>query len=324
MPARPVGSGMDSADAPARPALCTVNRGARALCGGPGGQYFVGHALASAESNDITELQRAGPALEVTSSTTHAFEIWSLCALGANALLAGTRAGDLSHVRLLSPGGDADAGGEPLALAGRVLSVDDSGDGDCVAVTHLGLSPFRAPADGRGIEVSGKPVTEPGSAPVVAGGFLGRRLFAAREDGSLSLSDPRETLPVRVGGDSLGLPARPLSVSAAASTKGAIVLGSRHGGLARVDERTLTVAEEVADAHPGWISAVGKVGPYVASAGADGVVKLWTERLERVATFPCHADSVYGIAAGDEAVASVSYEGRVAVNQLPVAIVEGI
>lgn len=315
---------MDPPDAPPRPALCTVNRGARALCGGPGGQYFVGHALASSPTNDLTELQRAGTSLEVTSTTAHAFEIWSLSTVSARALLAGTRSGELSHVRLLSPGGDSATPCDPLALAGRVLSVHASDAGSaCVATTHLGLSPLRVDSAGV-LEVAGKPLTEAGGAPVVAGGFLGRRMFAAREDGGLSLSDPRETKRVRTGGDALGVPPKALRVSAAAATKGAIVLGSRHGALARVDEGTLQVVEEVADAHPGWISAVGKVGPYVASAGADGVVKLWTERLEKVATFPCHADSVYAIAAGDEAIASVSYEGRVAVNQLPVAIVTSI
>lgn len=306
----------------ARPALCTVPRGARSICGSPNSQYQVGGALASGASNDLTTVQHTkSNSLEITTATSHAFELWALTTLPGGALLAGTRTRGASHARMLTTCVAAHT------LRGRVLSVHGTASG-ALAVSSEGLTMFSLAEDGKLVEFgseNGADVGKSGAnSDVVAGGLAGARVFITRASGTIELRDPRETRAARLGGADAGelaAPARAMRVSCATSARNgdSIALASEHGELAVIDLRT-GMLREARDAHHGWVSALAAVdnGRLLVSGGADGVVKVWSNELELLAMLPHHADSVYGIAAGERSFATVSYDGRVAVNAYPV------
>lgn len=296
-----------------RPALCTVPRGARSIYANGSGEYVVGGALGSGASNDVTTLQYSSESdsLTITSSTTHSFEIWALAGLRNGHILAGTRAGGESHARVLTDSETAHA------LRGRVLSLHAGRGGvGALAVTSTGMTQL-AVLDGSLSELA----VDDGEDDVVGGGYVGERAYVIHVDGRVELRDPRETrsLALRPAPQKLAARASALRVACAISVgRDTVAVGSQHGELSLVDLRTGTVREQRA-AHHGWVSAIGasEDAKMIVSGGADGVVKIWNEELQQLAMLPHHADSVYGVAADDNVFATMSYEGRVAVNSYP-------
>lgn len=334
-----------------RPALCTVPRGARSIClrgnassaGDGTATFYVGGTLANARANDVSVAKYSAktgtPTLSVESTTTHTFEIWALCSLQADVLIAGTRTRDLSHIRLLGSGDTGCVASH--VLGGRVISLHVSSAPHVLAVTSGTLEMFELSKGGNDLTPTlredsygniDNTIYEcdevvPSSGPIVAGGFIGTRAYAVHSTGILGMVDPREKRTVRFAQGKNGLsPERSIRASAAcAFGEHYLAIASEHGDLIAIDvRRTDTPAIEARGAHSGWISALGAVSAsaggtddILVSGGADGVVKLWDDKkLSCVATLPHHADSVYGVARGDGFFATVSYEGRVAVNTL--------
>lgn len=132
----------------------------------------------------------------------------------------------------------------------------------------------------------------------------------------------------RPEGRGLSLRPRQLHISAAAAGPGNIVAaGGEDGDVYAVDVRAAGkdggslvwhAPDVVAHAH--WVTSLA-VGPgeSVASGSSDGVVRVWSGG-QPVGTYPIHDETVYGSAwlAGDSGFASLSYDGRLAINPRPV------
>ncbi len=300
-----------------RPALCTVPRGARSICETGSGTYAVGCALSNSTSNDVSSITHADGMLSVTATTSHAFELWSLCALPNERLLAGSRTHGQSHLRLLGP-----SSGDAHALTGNVLSVHVNGT-RAYAVTSEQISGFDL---GKG---DLNPLLQSGptgvdntlltGTDIVSGGPIAKRLYAAHRTSGISLTDPRSAHQPQVTDTALS-PSRKLRISCATALNSyTLALCSEHGDLALFDLRHPDAPSKVVrDAHVGWITTIGAANSdTLITGGADGVIRVWTSALECATTLPLHADSVYGITATDDMFATVSFEGRVAVNPIP-------
>lgn len=310
-----------------RPALCTVPRGARTVCAVDDG-WCVGGALANISSNHVTEIRRDDELLSVHADATHPFEVWALARVHPNRLIAGTRTRGVSHLRLLAGSGSSAA----HALPGRVFQVAVIGN-EVLAVTSSAVLGFKLSDDGlRPALRSGDctldaHILTTDGADFVSGGFCGtgtsgereRRVWAVRRDASVEMTDPRSSHNASLQG-SLGAKI-PLRVSAAAdgAETHRLVLAGEHGDVLVMDMRNPSayVAQRRA-AHTGWIASVAYLPDAIVTGGADGIVKVWSPDLQLKATLPHHADSVYGVAFRDSTMATVSYEGRVAVNQIRV------
>lgn len=308
-----------------RPALCTVSRGARTICRTFEDEidtYVVGCALSNTSSNDVSTITHSSNTLSVASSNSHAFEVWSLSPLHTNiGLVAGTRTGEQSHIRILSPVCDV-----AKPIPGRVVAVDAFTSDYAVAVTSNSVSMWNlGKSGGNDLVASGLSSRTDDMLMtyeddnIVSGGHIFKRFYTASNTGVISFLDARCTYQPDVKDASLS-PGRKLRISCTAPLLHRdIVLCSEHGDLALFDQRYPEAPVKTkADAHAGWISAVGTSGQdTIITGGADGVVRVWTNEFECTATLPLHADSVYGITASDDKFATVSYEGRVALNTIP-------
>jgi hypothetical protein len=125
-----------------------------------------------------------------------------------------------------------------------------------------------------------------------------------------------------------------LRTSAIASGSTAlIVVGDEDGTVFGLDarlasarsdsDRSIIWSSSDVSAHSNWVTSLS-VGPRdeVVSGGADGVVRAWSSSGQSVGVYPLHDDTIYGTAwLGDGwGFASVSYDGRLAVNARPVGI----
>ncbi|KAI0564296.1 WD40/YVTN repeat-like containing protein [Gracilaria domingensis] len=113
----------------------------------------------------------------------------------------------------------------------------------------------------------------------------------------------------------------PTRISTTLSTQGTqLVVGGEDGSLRSYDLKKSDVIWEVPRAHAQWVSTLceTQAGEFL-SGGMDGVVRCWTREGHPIATFPQHDDIVTNATSFDSAFVSVSYDGRLAMNELPTA-----
>lgn len=119
----------------------------------------------------------------------------------------------------------------------------------------------------------------------------------------------------------LCVPSHPSRVSSACSDgEHVLYTGSQDGCIRAFDTRTRAMLWQVQHApfqHASALRCASKA--CLISGGTDGVVRCWSGAGKPLTTFPHHDDTVTNISAGSHAFATVSYDGRVAINRLPVA-----
>jgi len=114
----------------------------------------------------------------------------------------------------------------------------------------------------------------------------------------------------------------PSRISSACSDGSHVVYtGGEDGCLRAFDMRTKKLAWQVRDAHSQWVSALrtSRSNGLLLSGGTDGVVRCWTKNGEAQATFPQHDDTVTNMVYSDTSFTTVSYDGRIAINEMPTA-----
>lgn len=95
--------------------------------------------------------------------------------------------------------------------------------------------------------------------------------------------------------------------------------GCEDGTVRAFDIRSNDLLWQAKHAKNQWVSTVhGAAQGGVISGGTDGVVKCWGVDGGAVATFPQHDDTVTNVCCSAQNFATVSYDGRVAVNEMPV------
>lgn len=122
------------------------------------------------------------------------------------------------------------------------------------------------------------------------------------------------------GSSGFWLPLHPSRLASACSDGACVVFaGSQDGWIRAFDIRTNNVVWEVQHASHQWVSALCHVrGMGIVSGGTDGVVRCWTREGAPMATFPQHDDTVTNVSCSADSFATVSYDGRIAVNEMPV------
>lgn len=116
------------------------------------------------------------------------------------------------------------------------------------------------------------------------------------------------------------IPPHPSRLASACSDSANVVYaGSQNGWLRAFDIRTNRMFWEAQHAQHQRVSAVGCApGNCIISGGMDGVVKCWSRAGEALATFPQHDDTLTNISSCTHFFATVSYDGRVAINEVPI------
>ncbi|PXF42623.1 Kinesin-like protein KIF21B [Gracilariopsis chorda] len=122
-------------------------------------------------------------------------------------------------------------------------------------------------------------------------------------------------------GDGLQVPSHPTRISTSLAIGGdQVVVGGEDGSLRCYECKTSNVVWQVSNAHTQWVSTLCETqGGGFLSGGMDGVVRCWRKDGQPVATFPQHDDIVTNACSFDNAFVTVSYDGRIALNELPVA-----
>lgn len=104
--------------------------------------------------------------------------------------------------------------------------------------------------------------------------------------------------------------------SACSDGGNAIYVGGQDGLVRAFDIRKTEMLWEVRHERGQWVSALTSYGNGFLSGGTDGVVRSWTTDGKAVATFPQHDDTVTNICCSPTIFASVSYDGRIAINNV--------
>lgn len=121
------------------------------------------------------------------------------------------------------------------------------------------------------------------------------------------------------GSNGFWVPPHPSRLASACSNGAYVVYaGSQDGWIRAFDVRANVVNWEAQHASHQWVSALCHVrGMGIVSGGTDGVVRCWTREGAPMATFPQHDDTVTNISCSADSFATVSYDGRIAVNEMP-------
>lgn len=106
--------------------------------------------------------------------------------------------------------------------------------------------------------------------------------------------------------------------SAASDADNVLYTGTENGCLRAFDVRYSRMLWQVVDAHSQWVSALctAEHGA-ILSGGMDGVVRYWSREGASLGTFPQHDDIVTNVTCADGSFVSISYDGRVALNEIP-------
>lgn len=117
------------------------------------------------------------------------------------------------------------------------------------------------------------------------------------------------------------VPPHPSRIASACSDGANLVYaGSQNGWIRAFDVRTNSLEWEVLHAPYQRVSAICHATMNcIVSGGMDGVVRCWSREGEPLATFPQHDDTLTNITSCAQLFATVSYDGRVAVNEVPVS-----
>lgn len=119
----------------------------------------------------------------------------------------------------------------------------------------------------------------------------------------------------------VSVPPHPTRISTTLAIDGGqVIVGGEDGSLRCYDYKTSNVVWQVSNAHTQWVSTLceTKDGGFL-SGGMDGVVRCWKRDGQPVATFPQHDDIVTNACNFENAFVTVSYDGRIALNEFPIA-----
>lgn len=95
--------------------------------------------------------------------------------------------------------------------------------------------------------------------------------------------------------------------------------GCQDGTVRAFDIRSSSLLWQTEHAKNRWVSTI-YCAPHggVITGGTDGVVKYWGPGGEAIATFPQHDDTVTNVCSDARSFATVSYDGRLAINEIPI------
>lgn len=121
------------------------------------------------------------------------------------------------------------------------------------------------------------------------------------------------------GPESFWIPQHPSRISSSCcGPQGALYAGFQDGRLRSFDIRKPGIVWEKRHSKNHWVSAVRSFpGGEVLSGGTDGVVKCWGQDGMGIATFPHHDDTVTSASCSSKLFATISFDGRIALNELP-------
>lgn len=352
---------MSSPAAPARrrAALSTVPRGARGLAhfrAGGAELFAIGTAVARGGSEVRVLARDSSGELRAAGAYAADAEVWGIeFPAGGEVAAVATRVAAASAFELwawregLAGSGvvDATARGnvECLAkapIAGKVLSVAVARESaaEMLAVSSTGVSVWAADTGVHSLQQTSAALRRVEGADagesVVAGGWMSDAGVFVADQSGVALCDLRtgaavSAMTAREAVASCApsfLPASPFAarISAACAAGPAapsvVYVGAEDGSVRAWDVRKRAVLWHMRDAHSHWVSSMAACASgAVLTGGTDGVVRCFAVDGTGAGTFPQHDDTVTCLAWTDESFASVSYDGRVAVNPIPVGAV---
>eukprot|EP00178_Gracilaria_changii_P020493 TRINITY_DN5961_c0_g1_i1.p2 TRINITY_DN5961_c0_g1~~TRINITY_DN5961_c0_g1_i1.p2 ORF type:complete len:359 (+),score=49.71 TRINITY_DN5961_c0_g1_i1:95-1171(+) len=120
--------------------------------------------------------------------------------------------------------------------------------------------------------------------------------------------------------DGLQVAPYPTRISTALSMQNSrLTVGGEDGSLRAFDLKKPEFVWQLPHAHAQWVSTLCETGAgEFLSGGMDGVVRCWTKDGQPIATFPQHDDIVTNATTFNSAFVTVSYDGRLAMNELPI------
>ncbi|CAN8076520.1 unnamed protein product [Agarophyton chilense] len=134
------------------------------------------------------------------------------------------------------------------------------------------------------------------------------------------VTDTEKSINASVSSESgVQIAPHPTRISSTLSMHGTnMIVGGEDGSLRAYDWKNSNVVWQLPRAHAQWVSTLCKTrnGEFL-SGGMDGVVYCWKSDGKALATFPQHDDIVTNATSFDTAFITVSYDGRLAMNELP-------
>lgn len=203
--------------------------------------------------------------------------------------------------------------GTYLAIAEKEASVLDLSNSS-VKTTLPDWSTFELP--GSGSKLVDGDWRDANTAFLVSADMVG--LFDTRSGNNSSVIDIRSCAEKMQTESQDELIPRTVAKASSACSDGAniIYVGGKDGFIRAFDIRKSEMLWEARHERGQWVSSLLSYGEGFLSGGTDGVVRSWTKEGNAIGTFPQHDDTVTNMCCSSASFASVSYDGRLAVNDI--------